>query len=470
MSLEGGVPEAAAIYCRISDDRQGRALGVARQEADCRELAARKGWTVAGLYVDNDISAADVRKRRPEYERLLADIKAGIVDGVLAWDADRLHRRPVELEKFFEVADAAGLRYLATVGGDIDLATGDGLLVARIKGAVAADEVAKNKRRVRRKHRELAEAGAVSGGGSRPFGFEDDRLTVRESEAAVVREAMARALAGESLRGLCEDLAARGITTSAGNAWKPTGLSRVLGSARICGQRELHGVVSTAQWPAIVPPADVAAFRAMGQAKAVRHQRAPQRYLLSGLVVCSACGTRMVARPRDDGVRRYVCAKGVGFSGCGKTYIKAEPLEGLICEAVLVRLDSPDLAAGWVARQVEGKADDAETALVSDQQLLDELATAYGHRQLTLREFLAARAPIEARIDQARTALIRASSTGQLREFIGHADRLAAEWDGMDFDRRHALIGHMLDRATIGPGVRGRARFDPDRVTPTWKF
>ena len=83
-------------------------MGVARQEADCRELAVRKGWLVGGVYVDNDISAADVRKRRPEYERLLDDIKAGIVDGVLAWDADRLHRRPVELEGFFEVADAAG--------------------------------------------------------------------------------------------------------------------------------------------------------------------------------------------------------------------------------------------------------------------------------------------------------------------------------------------------------------------------
>ncbi len=120
------MPTSAAIYCRISDDRQGRALGVARQEADCRELAARKGWTVADLYVDNDISAADTKRRRPEYERLLEDVKAGVVDAVIAWDLDRLHRRPAELERFFETADAAGMRYLATVGGDVDLATGDG--------------------------------------------------------------------------------------------------------------------------------------------------------------------------------------------------------------------------------------------------------------------------------------------------------------------------------------------------------
>ena len=47
----------AAVYCRISDDREGAGLGVARQEADCRQRAAALGWTVVGLYVDNDLSA-----------------------------------------------------------------------------------------------------------------------------------------------------------------------------------------------------------------------------------------------------------------------------------------------------------------------------------------------------------------------------------------------------------------------------
>jgi hypothetical protein len=57
----------AAIYCRISDDREGAGLGVARQEADCRERAERLGWVVAGLYVDNDLSAYSGRVR-PEYD------------------------------------------------------------------------------------------------------------------------------------------------------------------------------------------------------------------------------------------------------------------------------------------------------------------------------------------------------------------------------------------------------------------
>src|SRR5438552_3514193 len=170
MSLETLGPRAA-IYCRISDDREGRALGVARQEADCRELAARKGWPVAEVYVDNDISAADPRNRRPGYERLLEDIGDGRRDAVIVWDLDRLHRRPIELERFVEIADRAGLRHLAAVGGDVDLGTGDALLVARIKGAVAAEEVRKIRQRLARQQRELAEACKPAGGGSRSVGY-----------------------------------------------------------------------------------------------------------------------------------------------------------------------------------------------------------------------------------------------------------------------------------------------------------
>ena len=47
----------AGVYARISSDREADGLGVARQIADCERLAERKGWPVAGLYVDDDVSA-----------------------------------------------------------------------------------------------------------------------------------------------------------------------------------------------------------------------------------------------------------------------------------------------------------------------------------------------------------------------------------------------------------------------------
>jgi len=45
----------AAIYCRISRDKVGAGLGVERQQADCRALAERLGWSVVEAFSDDDL-------------------------------------------------------------------------------------------------------------------------------------------------------------------------------------------------------------------------------------------------------------------------------------------------------------------------------------------------------------------------------------------------------------------------------
>jgi site-specific DNA recombinase len=67
---------AAALYARISSDQEGSGLGVARQLEDYRRLAESLGWSVAEEYVDNDLSAYS-GKRRPAYERMLANLAEG---------------------------------------------------------------------------------------------------------------------------------------------------------------------------------------------------------------------------------------------------------------------------------------------------------------------------------------------------------------------------------------------------------
>ncbi len=85
----------AGIYARISSDREGDNLAISRQLADCEQLAARRGWKVVERYVDSDISAYSGR-RRPEYQRMLEDVDAGVVEAVVVYHADRLHRHPRE--------------------------------------------------------------------------------------------------------------------------------------------------------------------------------------------------------------------------------------------------------------------------------------------------------------------------------------------------------------------------------------
>jgi site-specific DNA recombinase len=460
----------AGIYARISSDREGDGLGVARQIEDCARLAERKGWQVVEQYVDDDVSAWS-GKKRPQYARSLDDLEAGTINGLLVYDLDRLHRQPSELETFIDLCGRLRLTNVASVSGDIDLTTADGQFQARILGAVAKKESDDKSRRIRRKHEELAASGKVSGGGSRPYGYEADKVTLRPAEAAIVSECAKRLLAGEPVRSIARDLNERDVPTSTGGRWSPQSLRRMLASARISGQREHHReITATAEWPAIISVEDSAAIRALLANPERRTNKAARRYLLGGILVCSHCGERLVARPRSGGQRRYACAKGPGFAGCGKTYINAEDVERFVTEAVLHRLDSAELQRA-VERKQRAAPDaqrwwqEAEAA----QAQLDELAQAYGQRQFSMQEWMAARKPIEQRLTAARKQLAKVSRSNVLDGYIGNGEGLRKEWDSLDLSQQHAIVAAVVDSVVVGPARRGYNRFDESRLTPVWR-
>ena len=463
------MPAAPAIYARISSDRDGQQLGVRRQIDDCAALIARRGWPPAQLYIDDDISAYG-GKTRPAYRQLLRAIDEGDVDAVVVWHLDRLHRQPKELEEFFEVCAAAGVGDLASVSGDVDLATHDGQFLARILGAVSKKESDDKSRRIARKALELAQAGKIGGGGTRPYGYRDDRRRIIASEARVIRELAARLLAGDSLRSVANDLNVRRIRSVTGREWQPATLRRMILSARISGQREHRGeIVARAEWPAVITPAQSASLRALFSDPDRRTNRATRRYLLKGLLRCAHCGATLHARPRDGGDRRYGCTKGPGQPGCGRTWILSEPLELFITEAVLYRLDTPTLAARLAGSPQVDPAEDAHAELQTDQAQLDELATAYGGKAITLREYLTARKPIERRIDTSRRRISRQRRTSALDDYLYRPGALRAAWPTLTLSRQHATIAAVLAHITIGPAVRGLNRFDPRRLDPVWR-
>ena len=458
----------AGVYVRISEDREGAGLGVKRQEADCRALAAQVGWGVADVYVDNDLSAYS-GKPRPAYRRLLEDLGAGRIDAVLAWHADRLHRAPAELEEFIRICDSRGVEVRTVKAGELDLGTASGRMVARILGDVARHESEHKSERIRRKHLELAEAGKVVGGGTRPFGFEADRLTVRESEAELIREAARRVLAGDSLRGICADWNRRAVVTSTGGPWRQQVLRRLLMSGRIAGWREHRGVlVAPAVWPAIVDRATVDRLRArLGDPSRRTAGPEARRYLLSGgLLRCGPCGRPLRARPRVDHMRRYVCPSGPGYGGCGGIAIVAQPLEDLVVERVLDVLDSPVVEA-QAQRLVEGTADVVVETLGADVRALEELALDYYRDRLISRdEYLVARASLEGRIESARRQLAE-STGGRVLESVRGVAR--TRWPEVGFDQRRAILAAMIESITIGAGRRGFNRFDPGRLAIAWR-
>jgi site-specific DNA recombinase len=462
-------PSATAIYARISLDQEGAGKGVARQVADCNKLAKSLGWTVADEYVDNDISAYS-GKHRPEYERMLADMQDGSVDAVLVYNLDRLTRQPKEFERFNDIAAAVGMTNVRFVTGDMEFGTDDGLFVGRLLAAMAAKESATKSRRIKRKNDERAAEGLPNGGGNcRPFGFAADRVTHDKAEAKIVRQVAARLVAGESLRSLTTWLNQTGVPTTSGGEWQSSRLRLLITSPRVAGLKEHRGeIVGPATWNSIISPEDRLSILAAIEQRTVAGRRVPRRYLLSGMVRCSLCGNRLFSAARKS-TRRYVCQSGVDHGGCGKITVVAAPVEELIADAVLYRLDTVDLAKSLAGRS----NDDEHSASLLDQisadiEQLAELATTYANKGITIGEWMTARRVIEDRKTATEKRLRRATNTTQLAGLIGQGDALRTQWATLNLDRQVAIVRAVLNHVVISPGSRAATALDPGRVSPVW--
>lgn len=460
----------AAIYTRISSDTTGKKAGVARQEKECRALVEARGWTTTGAaYIDNDKSAYS-GKARPEYVRLLADIDAGDLDALVVWHPDRLHRSPVELEGFIDLVEKRNIEIATVQGGSYDLTTASGRMTARVVGAVSRHESEHKSERHKAKALELARQGKPSGGGTRPFGFEDDQVTIRESEAGAIRDAASRLLDGESIRSTVAMWNQSAVHTPTGRQWTPANFTRMMKSPRIAGLRSYQGtIIGEALWDAIVDPANWYSLTARFSDNARRMKRSPRRYLLtSGLAVCGLCGAGLVARPRGDGRRCYVCAKGPGFHGCGKIRVLADPLEEWVRDCVIEAVSGEGLAEALAETGTD-------TRKILDQistleESLDQLATDhYADKRIGRHEFFTARDAIEERIEALRSDIATNTTGKMVADLPAKPEHLRQLYDVQTLEWQRQLVELVVESVTANPAVKGRNFFDPDRFDIRWR-
>lgn len=458
-------PTAAAVYLRISQDRNGEALGVERQRADCLALAERQGWTVGEVYVDNDRSAFN-GKPRPGYARMLGDIREGRVDGVVAWHTDRLHRRFRDLEPFVAAVEAAGIPVATVKAGELDVATASGRMMARMLAAADAHEVERKSERQKAKALEIARAGRVNGGGMRPYGYKPGGMEIDKREAELIREAARRVIDGESTYAIAADWRERGIRTSAGSEWSFRLLRRTLTLPRLAGLRAYEGELYGAVWPAILPRRT---WDTVQKRLAVRHvggrpSGGRSAYVLTGLMVCGRCDHAMRGHP-NHGKRSYGCLKDGG--GCGSMRIIAEPTEAVIAEALFAAVDGGAVNRALVAAAEDVAGAELVDAVAADRAALDQLARDhYVDRKITRDEFFAARAELTARIGKAEQSLARREETAVLAGVSSGAVARAA-WAERNQDWRREFLSALVERITIAPSTV--YRFDPDRLGITWR-
>jgi DNA invertase Pin-like site-specific DNA recombinase len=457
-----------AVYLRQSKDREGNELAISRQRDGCLKLCREKGWNTIREYPDNDRSATN-GKPRPKYQLMLKDIAAGKVTRVVVWDLDRLHRQPIELEQFMKLADSKQLA-LATVTGDVDLATDNGRLFARIKGAVAMSEVERKSARQKAAAEQMAKQ---EGGGrpwwpQRPFGYDADRHLItgkwtaknpirkHPTEAELLKQAYTDFNAGTKLYTIAARWNEAGVKTPRGNTWTGSGVRDLLLLARNAGLRELRGeVVGKGTWPEIVTE-EVwrAAVHKLEDPKRGTNAPRGRKYLLSGVARCGPCGAGLTSHISVKGKRQYVC------NACRKITRNGIKLDALITEAVVRRLSRPDAVELLLPDEPEVDTDALREQRRALEDGLVRLGKDFANAPATFRQ--SALSDMQEKLDVINAQLEDPGKVNIYEGVIG-AEDVGKAFDSIDLGRQRTIVDALMI-ITINPVGKGTPVFDPDAV------
>ena len=341
-------------------------------------------------------------------------LERGVSGGFIVFDLERFTRQPPDAERIIELA-VRGLVVLDSES-EYDLTTPNGKKAFRDAINAAAYYSDRLSTRARRGKRLKAMSGEPNTT-TRPFGFEDDFVTVREAEAEIIRELTRRILAGESQNALVRDLNARGILTSYGNPWAETSLQRLLLRERNCGrilytdtEKNVKSVAGRLPGEPIVSEDDFDRVCAMYAARR-RSEPRSDTYLCTGIAFCGrpGCGKPLTGHPvpalkpyEDGSVRRdYRCGPSANGRGCGKISVDQRGLDeaaGAIAVAILSDSRHAE-AIESATRELESEAARLDLAAIAEaERVAEALAERLGRGELTLGRYDIANRPLDERI------------------------------------------------------------------------
>ena len=442
----------AAIYCRISLDATGEALGVQRQEQDCRALIEGLGWTIVETYTDNDLSATG-SKARPRYQAMLKAIEGGEVDAIVAWAPDRLYRKLRDLEPLIEVMERRGTILKTVRGGEFDMGTPLGRMIARILASVATGEGEVKSDRWKRSVRQRRERGDLPRMGPRLYGYDAEGGIV-EHEAAVIKAAVDELLDGVPIIRVAHNMNDRGSRTTLGNEWSRPSAAKLLRNGRLAGHSMLNGeILAAGSWPAIVDEQTFEQLQSILDARRGTSEQRPRVSLLLGIIHCALCGEKLAsggrsARGTGNRQRVYRCPTGPAQGGCGKIGVAADPVEEMVEAYARARWADPRVAARIDGLRSETGAATAE--VIAMEQRLRELEAELDKPGVPVAAITRAMERTEESI-----ARLRALPAGPVL-------RGGKPWPD-DLARRARLVRLVVERVEIRPARFG-GRFDVERV------
>ncbi|MER7679945.1 recombinase family protein [Streptomyces sp. NPDC096934] len=507
-ALDDGATESTRFVPMTSRDIKS----TEEQEKDGRQFIESRGGRYVYTYLEPDTSAwkrrrvrlpdgsTGYRVVRPVFEGALEDLKQGTapnrerVDGLIVYDIDRLTRDPRHLEDAIETVEHYR-RPIIDITGTLDLLTDNGRAMARVVVAMANKQSADTARRLKRNHKARRDLG-IPVGGTRPFGWQEDKRTLNPTEADLMRKAARRLIEGATWYAIVADWNRRGVTTSRGNAWTQNTLRDSLRNPRMCGYRpytvvefdpdtgrelknmtiarDSSGDPVIGQWQPILTVAEWEALVAVIGEGPVRGTGFNSRkYLGTGTLRCGKEGCGALLRPykappslgKPDGYFYYGChAKSTG-RGCGGVKIVGPETDALIAKLVIAKYEEEAAERRAIVVPERWSGDDELRNVRED---ISDLKQARRARKISAERYYSDLAEYESeerRLTRDRNTWNRRTMAAQ-----GEPVDVAKEWyrDGVTLAERRAYVEQTLTALVVLQVGRGRRVPLRDRLVPVY--
>lgn len=437
-----------------------------RQREQITAYCAAKDWHLVRIEEDLGESGSSVGKGldRPALARIRAEWDQW--DAMVAAKLDRIARNVSDFSALVSESQAAKCDLVAVNEG-LDLSTPTGRFVATILAAFAQMEAEQIRERVTAM-REDARRNHVGRhmGGAVPFGYKTAKraaggltLVINDPEAALVREAASRVLAGDTLYAVSVDWNNRGITTKYGKKWMGQTIRAMLTGPSVIGAqshkreplRNEDGTIREV-FPPII---DRDTWERLRRRLVKPEKRTPSRRLparlLSGIARCGECGEKFYVRKRPGNRQDlYECHGRRLGKGCTVGSVVADDLDTEVVRQLMER-------AGWhlVVRRVEVSTDNS-----ADLEAVEE-AIRETTRRLAEDDDETAHLARLTELKQRRAMLRQSPEVAEEAEVLGNLD---GYWRDSDFAERVRLLRDLLTAVKVSGQNETRGTLDRSRV------
>jgi site-specific DNA recombinase len=458
----------AALYARVSSDRQKENHTISSQLAALVEYADSHGYLVPPEWRFQDEGYSGATLLRPGLEALRDLAAAGHIQAVLVFSPDRLSRKYAYQVLLTEELSRCGVEvvFLKAPSGE----TPEDQLLVQFQGMIAEYERAQIAERSRRGKRHRAQQGSINVLSGAPYGYRYMKKSdttaayyeVVESEAAVVRLVYETYTQhGLSINAIARMLNEREIPTRTGTTrWERSTVWGLLRNPAYCGRacygktelrprqritrplRQRNGMASRnsanherprQDWIEIAVPALISeetfalAQEQLEQNKRHSPRRTLEPSLLQGMLVCERCGYGLYRTSTRTSARRLYYYRCLGSDAyrhlkgavCENPPVRQDQLDAVVWTEVVQLLEDPKIIQEELNRRLES-ARNADPLKRRQEQLqrdharlsmsMDRLLIAYQDGLMSLEQ-LRCRMPELRRQDQAIQAELRSLET-----------------------------------------------------------